>query len=130
MVVDNRTTQPEALEFLDSLRGREHVRVMSFDAPFNYSAINNMVRGRDDALGAVLLNNDIEVIGESWLAEMVGHAMRQDIGAWARCCIPRQQHPARGVILGVGGGQPRLRGPAARHAGLVRAQRSRRTCPR
>ncbi|QSX79651.1 glycosyltransferase family 2 protein [Agrilutibacter solisilvae] len=104
IVVDNRSSDPEALAYLDELRAREGVRVLVHDAPFNYSAINNMAAAATDAPVLCLLNNDIEVIGEGWLAEMVGHAMRADVGAvGAMLYYPDNSIQHAGVILGVGG---------------------------
>src|SRR3546814_3294627 len=41
LVVDNRSSEPEALGYLADLERRAGVRVLRYDAPFNYSAINN-----------------------------------------------------------------------------------------
>ena len=51
-----------------------------------------------------LLNNDVEVISPSWLREMVGHALRPEVGA-VGCRLlykdGRIQHA--GIVLGVNG---------------------------
>ena len=104
LVVDNQTTDPEALAYLDGLRRRERVVVLDYDAPFNYSAINNWAaaRARGSVLG--LINNDIEVISPGWLDEMVGQAMRPDVGAvGAMLYYPDDRIQHAGVILGLGG---------------------------
>jgi GT2 family glycosyltransferase len=115
VVIDNQSREPDALAYLESLRGRERVRVLSFDAPFNYSAINNWAVSQCSGQVIGLLNNDIEVIGGDWLAEMVGHAMRPGIGAvGAMLYYPDDTIQHAGVLLGLGGvanhayaGQPR-----------------------
>lgn len=108
VVIDNRSQDPDALAYLEELRHRRHGRVrfqvLRYDAPFNYSAINNfaVASSRGDVL--CLLNNDVEVIGEDWLTEMVSHALRFDVGAvGAMLYYPDDSIQHAGVILGVGG---------------------------
>ncbi|WP_445357708.1 glycosyltransferase [Microbulbifer sp. ANSA002] len=103
LVLDNQSVDPKTLKYLSALKRYPNVRVLKYDAPFNYSAINNFgvqhVRG--DIIG--LINNDIEVISPDWLNEMVSHALRPDIG-----CVGaklyygdgRIQHA--GVVIGLG----------------------------
>jgi GT2 family glycosyltransferase len=102
VVVDNRSSDPEALDYLSALRRRERVRVLSFDAPFNYSAINNWAAARCDGALLTLVNNDIELITNDWLEEMAGIAMRPDIGAvGAMLYYPDNTIQHAGVVLGV-----------------------------
>jgi GT2 family glycosyltransferase len=104
VVVDNQSADPEALAYLDELRSRAGVRVLAYDAPFNYSAINNWAAASSDGTLLCLLNNDIEVITEDWLDEMAGHALRPDVGAvGAMLYYPDDSIQHAGVILGVGG---------------------------
>lgn len=104
VVVDNRSSAPETLAYLDELRGRERVRVLGYDAPFNYSAINNWAVERCDGAVVALVNNDIEVISPDWLEEMVGHALRPEVGAvGAMLYYPDDVIQHAGVVLGVWG---------------------------
>jgi hypothetical protein len=103
VVVDNQSTDPATLAYLDELR-ESGVRVLSYDAPFNYSALNNWAAAQCDGPLLCLLNNDIEVIGEEWLEEMAGHALRPGIGAvGAMLYYPDDTIQHAGVILGLGG---------------------------
>jgi GT2 family glycosyltransferase len=80
------------------------VRVLSYEAPFNYSAINNWAASQCDGELLCLLNNDIEVYSPGWLAEMAGHAMRSGVGAvGAMLYYPDRTIQHAGVVLGVGG---------------------------
>lgn len=81
VIVDNGSTEPESVAFLASLVGSMLVRVIRFDGPFNWGAVNNA--GVDACSGevVVLLNNDTEVINSDWLQELVGQVMRPDVGA-------------------------------------------------
>lgn len=104
LVVDNQSDDPEALSYLDTLSTIEGTRVLRYDAPFNYSAINNFAVARAEGDVLCLLNNDIEVISEDWLDEMVGHAVRPGIGAvGAMLYYPDDTIQHAGVVLGPGG---------------------------
>ena len=105
LLIDNGSTEQESLEYFEFLNQHKQVRVLKYPGPFNYSAINNF--GVKNAKGSVigLINNDIEVISPDWLAKMVGHALREDIGCVGAKLLysdGRIQHA--GVVLGYGGG--------------------------
>lgn len=104
VVVDNQSSDPETLDYLAQLERHEGVRLMRYDAPFNYSAINNWAVGRCDGSVIGLLNNDVEVISPGWLEEMVSHALRPDVGAvGAMLYYPNDSIQHAGVVLGVHG---------------------------
>jgi len=103
VVIDNRSDDPATLRYLDEI-ARSGVRILRFDLPFNYSAINNFAAERVDGEVLGFLNNDIEVITRDWLTEMVSHAMRPDIGAvGAKLYYANDTIQHGGVILGLGG---------------------------
>ena len=105
LILNNQTTCPKTLALFDSLtKDHSNVRVLNWDHPFNYSAINNF--GVKHAQGEIigLMNNDIEVITPDWLTEMVSHAIRPEIGCvGAKLYYPNDTIQHAGVILGIGG---------------------------
>jgi glycosyltransferase involved in cell wall biosynthesis len=114
LIVDNGSDDPATLTYLASLAGRSPlagdstpralVRVLPYDAPFNYSAINNFAAkaARGTVLG--LLNNDLEVINVDWLHEMVAQALRPQIGCvGAMLYYPNDTIQHAGVVIGLGG---------------------------
>lgn len=104
VILDNGSREPETHAYFASLEPLKNVRVLRYDAPFNYSAINNY--GVQETQGEIigLLNNDIEVISPHWLSEMVSHAARPDIGiVGAMLYYPDDTIQHAGVILGIGG---------------------------
>ena len=104
VVVDNQSTDADALAYLAELEGRERVRVLRYDAPFNYSAINNWAAAQCDGQVLGLVNNDIEVITPEWLREMVSQAMRPEVGAvGAMLYYPDDRIQHAGVMLGIHG---------------------------
>jgi GT2 family glycosyltransferase len=104
LVVDNQSDEPDALDYFAELECSGRVRVLRYDAPFNYSAINNhAVR---EARGSVLalVNNDVEAVAPDWLGEMVALALRPGIGCvGAKLDFPDGTIQHAGVVLGIGG---------------------------
>lgn len=114
VIVDNQSAEQATLDYLSSLETEPKVRVLSFDAPFNYSAINNFAVGEVDGQLVGLINNDIEVISPDWLEEMIGHALRPEVGAvGAMLYYPDDTIQHAGVVMGLGGvaGHPYSREP-------------------
>lgn len=104
LIVDNQSRDREALGYLAELERTGAARVIRHDAPFNYSAINNRAVRESSGELLAFLNNDIEVLHEDWLEEMVGHALRPEVGAvGAKLLYPDGFVQHAGVILGVGG---------------------------
>lgn len=104
IIIDNESSEAETKEYLDSLGTNDRVTVCAVEGAFNYSSLNN--RGVEMARGSLvaLLNNDIEVTDGSWLGEMVGQALRPEVGAvGARLRYPDGTIQHGGVILGAGG---------------------------
>src|SRR3546814_15386420 len=78
--------------------------LLRYDAPFNYSAINNWAVAQCESAVVGLVNNDIEVITGDWLEEMVSQALRPGIGAvGAMLYYPNDTIQHAGVALGVHG---------------------------
>ena len=103
IIADNDSTEPETLALLDALALDPRVCVLPMPGPFNYSAINNAAAARATGAVLVLLNSDVVVIGPGWLAELVGHAMRPDVGAvGAKLLFEHGAIQHAGVVLGVG----------------------------
>lgn len=104
LVVDNQSSDAAALAYLRALEGRDRVRVLRYDRPFNYSALNNWAvsQSAGDVIG--LINNDIEVITADWLEEMVSQAVRPEVGAvGAMLYYPDDNIQHAGVVLGIHG---------------------------
>lgn len=104
LIVDNGSVEPETIAWFDSLRDNPQVRIIRYNKPFNYSAINNFAvsQARGSIVG--LINNDIEVISAEWLREMVSLSIQDGIG-----CVGGKLYYAdgtiqhAGVITGIGG---------------------------
>ncbi|WP_257292324.1 glycosyltransferase [Endozoicomonas sp. ONNA1] len=104
VVLNNQTTCDKTLDYFERISSYNNIRVLNYDFPFNYSAINNF--GVPQTKGSIigLINNDIEVISPDWLDEMVRQVSRPDIGCvGAKLYYPDNRIQHAGVTLGIGG---------------------------
>jgi GT2 family glycosyltransferase len=104
LVLDNQSSDPATLKYLATLGKDNRFKVIQYDAPFNYSAINNyaVTLAQGEIIG--LVNNDIEAIHADWLHEMVSHVLRPEVGAvGAKLLYSDGSIQHAGVILGLGG---------------------------
>ena len=104
IVIENNSTEKETFDFYRELEEtNERVRVIYWDGPFNYSAINNFGAAAARGDYYLLLNNDTEVINEDWMEELLGYCMRPDVGiVGARLYYGDDTIQHAGVIIGFG----------------------------
>ena len=103
LIVDNDSVQDVTVAALRDLATQPRVRVLRHPGAFNFAAMNNaaMREARGDIV--VLLNNDVDVIDPGWLRELVGHALRPEVGAvGARLLYADGRVQHGGVVLGPG----------------------------
>lgn len=105
IVVNNQSSDPETLGYFEQLNSSPlPVRVIDWDAPFNFSAINNHAVRQTSAEIVALVNNDVEVISPDWLTEMVALAQQDRVGCvGAKLLYPDHSIQHGGVIAGIGG---------------------------
>lgn len=104
LLVDNQSDKAEDIAYFKQLSRDKRVLLLSYDKPFNYSAINNYAIEYAQGSIVVLLNNDVEVISPDWLSEMVSLCSRDEIGCvGAKLYYPNDTLQHAGVILGLGG---------------------------
>jgi GT2 family glycosyltransferase len=107
IVVDNQSDDPKLLDYLAQLERERRIRILRYDAPFNYAALSNFAVQKTDGEIVALLNNDLEVIAPDWLEEMVSYAIQPEIGAvGAMLYYPDNTIQHAGVILGIGSPPP------------------------
>ena len=101
LIVDNGSTEADALALLGRLAADRRVRVLHDASPFNWSALTNLAAEQATGEVLLLLNNDISVVHPGWLRSMVGHAMRPGTGVvGARLLFPDGRLQHGGVLLG------------------------------
>ncbi len=100
VVVDNDSRSEEARDYF---RTFPH-RLLHYEGPFNFSAINNLAVEQTEAPWILFLNNDTEVIANDWLTAMAEHVQRPEVGAvGARLLFRDETIQHAGVVLGVRG---------------------------
>lgn len=103
LLVDNGSTQPEALALYERYTQHPRVRIIRWDRPFNYSEINNMAALQATGDYLALINNDVRVIKPDWLKIMVSHAAQPQVGAvGAKLLFADGTIQHAGVGLGLG----------------------------
>ena len=103
IIVDNDSDEMVVEDYYKALKQNEKIRIVSWNKKFNFSAICNYGVGFAKGRYVVLLNNDTEVITESWLEEMLMYAQRQDVGAvGAKLYFANNTIQHAGVVLGMG----------------------------
>ena len=105
IIIDNESIESETKAFFRSIVEHEpKVKVVEYNKPFNYSAINNF--GVNYSKGEIvgLINNDTEVINREWLDEILTHVTKENIGCvGAKLYYPNDTIQHGGVVLGIGG---------------------------
>lgn len=104
IIINNQSQEEETLEWLRSGELRGDFRVIPYDAPFNFSDMNNLAA--EHAQGSILgfINNDVELISGDWLRVAVSHLSRPEVGAvGARLRFSNGMIQHAGVVIGTGG---------------------------
>ncbi len=103
VIVENNSTDPATFQYYKDLeKENPKARVVYWDGPFNFSAINNF--GAKYARGEyfLLLNNDTEIINPDCLEELLGYCMRSDVGGvGARLYYEDDTIQHAGVVIGL-----------------------------
>lgn len=105
LLVENNSKQPETFAFYEEAKSKwRNVRVIDWNGPWNWSAINNFGAKAADGKYLLLLNNDTEIITPDWIEEMLMYAQRPDVGAvGAMLYFPDNRIQHAGIILRLGG---------------------------
>ena len=107
IIIENNSEKKETFDYYERIQKEQDcVRVVTYKAEggFNYSSINNFGAGYAKGEYLLLLNNDIEFIGTECLRELLGYAMREDVGAvGARLYFADDTIQHAGVVVGFGG---------------------------
>ena len=105
IIVENNSVEKETFVYYETLKNRyPNVRILTWKKEFNYSAINNFAVREAQGEYLLFLNNDVEIITESWLEEMLQLCQQKDVGmAGAKLYYPDDTIQHAGVVIGFGG---------------------------
>lgn len=105
IVIENNSEEEETFCYYEELEKRySEVKVVKWDGPFNYSAINNFGAQYAEGEFLLLLNNDTEVITPQWLENLMGYCQREDVAiVGAKLLYPDNTVQHAGVVVGIAG---------------------------
>ena len=105
IIVENNSVEKETFVYYETLKNRyPNVRILTWKKEFNYSAINNFAVREARGEYLLFLNNDVEIITESWLEEMLQLCQQKDVGmVGAKLYYPDDTIQHAGVVVGLGG---------------------------
>jgi GT2 family glycosyltransferase len=104
LILDNQSSCPDTLGYMASLSSESRIRILAYNHPFNFSAINNFAVEHAKGELVCMLNNDTEVISPDWLDEMASRLMQPGVGAvGARLYFRDGRVQHAGDVVGVGG---------------------------
>jgi GT2 family glycosyltransferase len=104
VLVENGSTQPETFAYYEECRGRSNVRLLTWERPFNYAAVNNFAATHARGELLLFLNNDVEAINADWLERMVKFAVQPAVGAvGAKLYYGDDTIQHAGIVIGMGG---------------------------
>ncbi|MFP3156364.1 glycosyltransferase family 2 protein [Lachnospiraceae bacterium ZAX-1] len=106
LIIENNSKEERTFAYYEEQKKNKNldIRVLTWEKPFNYSAINNY--GVENAVGEylILLNNDIEIINFSWIEELLGNCQRKEVGiVGGKLYFPDDTIQHAGTVIGIGG---------------------------
>ncbi len=105
LVLENNSVEAATFAYYKEAEKKyANLRVLTWQGPFNFSAINNFGAAAAKGELLLLLNNDVEARSDGWLRELVAQASQPGVGAvGALLYYPDDTVQHAGVIIGLGG---------------------------
>ena len=86
------------------LAGGQRICVAVYTEGFNYSRLNNFGVKFAEGSYYLLMNNDIEMIGNDWMKRMLENCLRKETGVvGAKLFYPDHTIQHAGIVVGIGG---------------------------
>jgi GT2 family glycosyltransferase len=105
LIVENGSKQSETFECYRRLCKESDTRVLRWEAPFNYSSVNNFAAAQAQGSLLLFLNDDVQGIHPDWIDSLVEQAVRPEVGAvGAKLLYDDDTIQHAGVVLGVDNG--------------------------
>jgi O-antigen biosynthesis protein len=103
LLISNNSTEEITFEYLELVKKTDsRIKVLEYNKPFNFSAINNWAVEQTDGEFILLLNNDIKIINEGWLEAMIEHIQLENVGiVGAKLLYSDNTVQHAGVIIGI-----------------------------
>ncbi len=104
LIINNQSKKYETLEYFREIEDNARIRIINYNKPFNYSAMNNYAVKFVKGTYILFLNDDTEIISNKWINAMMEHCQKKNVGAvGAKLLYANNTIQHAGVILGIGG---------------------------
>jgi GT2 family glycosyltransferase len=104
VLVENGSRRPETFAYYEECQKQPNFRLLTWEKPFNYAAVNNFAANHAEGELLLFLNNDVEAINSDWLERMVKLAVQPAIGAvGAKLYYGDDTIQHAGIVIGMGG---------------------------
>ena len=105
LIVENNSDAPDIFDYYQRLkRSDDRIRILKWNKPFNYSAVNNYAVSHAQGEYLLFLNNDVEFIEPSSVERMAELCCGRDTGAVGiKLLYPDGTIQHAGVVIGYGG---------------------------
>ncbi|MEG0617594.1 MAG: glycosyltransferase, partial [Oscillospiraceae bacterium] len=81
IIVENGSTQAELFCLYEEYNKNDKIKLLQWDKPWSYAAINNFAVQYAKGEQLLLLNNDTEILNSEWIDELLMFSQRADVGA-------------------------------------------------
>ena len=105
LILENNSEDPGTFAFYEEIQEKDsRIRVLQYDKPFNYAAVNNFGAASANGKYLLLLNNDTQILKPDSIGQLVSLVRRDKTGAaGALLYYPDRTIQHAGIILGYGG---------------------------
>ncbi len=117
VIIDTGSNDKKVWRFYEAIkREHEETQILTWNKPFNFSAVCNWGAAKSKGQYYLFLNNDTEVVTPDWIENMLEHAQRKEVGAvGVKLLYPNKTIQHAGVVLGIIGEHNRRKKGVAGH---------------
>ena len=100
-IVNNQSQEKETYDYFAEISKNKQVKILDFDQPFNFSALNNFAVKNTSCPYLLFLNSDTKAINDDWLESLISLAQLERVGAvGAKLIYHDEKIQHAGVIVG------------------------------
>jgi GT2 family glycosyltransferase len=104
VILDNGSVDTQTLDYLDTLKSNERVKIVRVDRPFNYSELMNIGAANASMPMLIMANNDVICTDPDWVDPLVRLAAQKSVGVVGiKLLYPDQTLQHFGIVLGMQG---------------------------
>ncbi len=103
LLISNNSKEEKTFQYLKKItQADKRIKVLEYNKPFNFSALNNWAVSQAEGEYILMLNNDIKAINQGWLEAMLEHIQLKNVGVvGAKLLYADNTIQHAGVIIGI-----------------------------